>query len=58
MNASLAYRWRYAEKFVLLPLYGKQTTEAVLSRPARKPVSSAIVRSAPNGLPIPVRRCA
>lgn len=57
MKAAVAYRWRNAEMLVLAPLYGKQATDAVLSRAARKPVqSSPSIRSYPAGIPVPAYR--
>ena len=58
MKASIARRWFQAEKIVLSSVYGPQHAESVLSRPARKPVASAPVRSNTAGIPIPARRAA
>lgn len=52
MNASLAFRWRYADWIVLSTLYGRKTANAVLSRSPRKPVAKA---TAPAKIPIPCR---
>ncbi len=57
MTASLAFRMRYAELIVLSALYGRTVADAVLSRPARKPVASCSKKPA-AGIPIPQGRLA
>ncbi len=58
MSASIAYRWLNADLIVLSALYGRQAADAVLSRPARKPVVSLKKSVAAAGIPIPRRRAA
>lgn len=56
MKASLFQRWQHADRIVLSAVYGKRAN-AVLSRPARKPVADA--NGAPSqlaGISIPIRR--
>ncbi len=58
MTASIAFRWRHADLIVLSALYGRRAAEAVLSRPARKPVACSRKSAAPRGIPIPRRYAA
>jgi len=54
MPASIAYRWLNADRIVLSALYGPGA-DAVLSRPARKPVASCQKPAGAAGIPIPCR---
>jgi hypothetical protein len=57
MKASVFHRWQNADRIVLSSLYGR-AANAVLSRPARKPVPQSPALRLPVAITVAVRRTA